>query len=101
MQEITTFIFTVEERNPKIESKCLGELSALCKDHFGYLSETNIHIVRIRGNEDETSVSSNQTARRHISGRCILTLTAVTQRLTTDLTERIFSKFRSGGLYRY
>lgn len=94
-------IHRFEKLNSKIKRSCLGELSALRKAHFRYLPETSAYIVGIHDNEGETSVSSHQTARRHISGRCILTTTAVTQHLTTVVTERIFSKFRSGSLYKY
>jgi hypothetical protein len=63
--------------------------------------EMSTYVVGIHENEGETSVSSYQTARRHISGRFILIPTAVTQHLTTDVTARIFSKCRSGSLYKY
>jgi hypothetical protein len=69
------------------KSSFLGELSALCKAHLRYLQEMSIYIVGIHEEGDETSVSFRQTEGRHISGRRILTLTAVTQRLTTEVAD--------------
>lgn len=75
--------------SPSLETKLnfLGELPEICKDHIPYLREMSSHIVGIHEDGDETSVSFHQTAGRHISGRRILTLTAVTQHLTTEVAD--------------